>query len=389
MRLNRTALFYFAASVGLAALLVAASVVLTDAPTAVAGTIPPDRVVARLQAGAAKYPPALTADIAAQRAAPSDMALALQTARGMIAFGRERGDSRLVGGAAGVLRPFLSDDNPQALYLAATARQYQHDFPGALALLDRAAKADPRDVNIMLTRATIHIVRGEFDIARQGCDQITALDQPAVGFLCMATSHTLTDQGPAYRTRLEAILAQPSALDAGLRPWAIGLVGEIALHQGDLPSAMAAFQQVLALDPLALRERLMLADIMLASGQSAQVLSLLAGAPDTDGVLIRRVRADPSQSDAMRATLAARFKLNLDLGLTAHAREEAMYFASIAPDPAMALARAQVNWALQHEVEDALLLIDASTAAGTPDAANPVRNWMAKMGVTLPLPPAQ
>ncbi len=384
MQVNRTALFYFVASVGLATLLVAASVLLTDAPTATAGTVPPDRVVAHLQTGA-RYPADLAADIAAQRAAPTDLALALQTARGMIAFGRERGDSRLVGGAAGVLRPFLSDDNPQALYLAATARQYQHDFPGALALLDRAAKADPRDVNILLTRATIHIVEGDFDIARQGCDQITTLD-PAVGFLCMATSHTLTDQGPAYRTRLEAILSQPGVLDAGLRPWAIGLVGEIALHQGDLPAAMRAFQDVLALDPLALRDRLMLADILLASGQAAQVMTLLADAPDTDGVLIRRVLADPAGGDAMRATLAARFKLNLDLGLTAHAREEAMYFALIAPDPAMALARAQVNWALQHEVEDAVLLIDA--AGDDAEAAKPVRDWMAKTGVTLPKPAA-
>lgn len=385
MRLNRTAVFYLGASVLLATVLVMASTVLTDAPVATAGAIPPDRVVARLQ-GDTRYPADLAADIAAQRAAPTDTALALKTARGMIAFGREQGDSRLVGAAAGVLRPFLSDANSQALYLAATARQYQHDFPGALTLLDRALTIDPRDVNARLTRATIRTVLGEFDTARADCQQITDAGQPAVGFLCMATSHTLTDQGPVYAARIKAILAQPGMLDAGLRPWAIGLTGEIALHQGDTATATRAFQEVLALDPSALRERLLLADILLATGQAAQVLPLLGAAPDTDGVLIRRVLADPAGpgAAAMREELAARFALNLDLGLTAHAREEAMYFATIAPDPAMALTRAKVNWAMQHEIEDAILLISAAKAAGDLDASQPVADWMTRTGVTLP-----
>lgn len=383
MRLNRTAVFYLGASVLLATVLVMASTVLTDAPVATAGTIPPDRVVAHLQ-GSTRYPADLADDIAAQRATPTDTALALKTARGMISFGRAQGDSRLVGAAVGVLRPFLSEANPQALYLAATARQYQHDFPGALTLLDRALTIDPRDVNARLTRATIRTVLGQFDTARADCQQITEMGQPAVGFLCMATSHTLTDQGPDYAARIKAILAQPGMLDAGLRPWAIGLTGEIALHQGDKATATRAFQEVLTLDPLALRERLLLADILLATGQAAQVTALLAPAPDTDGVLIRRVLADPAAAGAMRDALADRFALNLDLGLTAHAREEAMYFATIAPDPALALTRAQVNWAMQHEIEDAVLLIAAAKAAGDVDASQPVDDWMARTGVRLP-----
>ncbi|MES2665546.1 MAG: tetratricopeptide repeat protein [Pseudomonadota bacterium] len=383
MRKNQTAVLYLAASALLATVLGMASTVLTDAPVASAGTIPPDRVVAQLQSGA-RYPADLAADIAAQRAAPADAALALKTARGMIAFGREQGDSRLVGGAAGVLRPFLTNANPQALYLAATARQYQHDFPGALALLDRALTLDPGDVNARLTRATIRIVQGEFDSARADCAQISQLGQPAVGFLCMATSHTLTDEGPGYAARINTILAQPGVLDAGLRPWAIGLVGEIAVQQGDTATAARAFQDVLALDPLALRERLLLADLLLATGQAAQVLPLLAPAPDTDGVLIRRVLADPATAGPMRDTLAARFALNLDLGLTAHSREEAMYFSRIAPDPALALARAKVNWELQHEIEDATLLIAAAAATGDTAAAQPVQDWMRRTGARLP-----
>ena len=88
--------------------------------------------------------------------------------------------------------------------------------------------------------------------------------------------------------------------------------------------------------------------------------------------------------DADKAELAKRFKLNLDLGLTAHAREEGQYFLKIAGDPVQALARAQVNWALQHEYDDARLLMDAAVAAGQPAAAQPVRDWMAVQHVTAP-----
>ena len=60
-------------------------------------------------------------------------------------------------------------------YLAATARQYRHDFPGTLTLLDKAAARDGRDANILLSRATIHIVPGDYVAARADCKRINAL----------------------------------------------------------------------------------------------------------------------------------------------------------------------------------------------------------------------
>ena len=74
-----------------------------------------------------------------------------------------------------MLRPFLESGDAQVLYLAATARQYRHDFPGALVLLDRAAALDGRDVNILLSRATIHTVPGDYPTARADCKRINAL----------------------------------------------------------------------------------------------------------------------------------------------------------------------------------------------------------------------
>ncbi len=377
---------YVAAFTGLALVLVVGSALMPKAAAQLGASIPPDRVVAQLHRVGGAYPQSLRDAMAAQRSAPMDLARALGAARALIDEGRNRGDSRLVGAAVGVLRPFLSDPTAETLYLAATARQYQHDFVGALALLDQALALSPDDINAQLSRATILIVRGDYAAARADCQRITEQRRPDIGFLCHATSEILTANGPVFATRLQEILQQPGLLDPQLHGWAMGLIAEVAIHQGDLKLAIAQLEAVLAADPLALRERVMLADLLLEADQPTAALDLLAPAPETDGVLIRRVliaraMGRAAEDSRLVAILDKRFKLNLDLGLTAHAREEALYFLTVANDPGQALARAKVNWALQHEVEDALLLLQAAAAMNEPEAGQPVRDWMAQNAV--------
>jgi tetratricopeptide (TPR) repeat protein len=336
-------------------------------------------VVATLATGQA-YSAGLRTALQAQRAAPTDMALALTAARALIDEGRDNGDSRLVGASLPVLAPFMTA--PEAMYLAATARQYQHDFPGALALLDTVLARDPRSMNALLNRATIRTVLGQHDIALQDCARITALLRADVGFLCAAAAQTLTAAAPDYAARLTRITAEPGLLDPALMPWATSLLGEIAMLQGDVKTAESHLSRVVRDDPTAQRDMLMLADVLLAQNRHTDVLALLQDAPDTDGILIRRVIAGATGD--MRETLAARAQRSLDLGLTAHAREEALYFMRIANDPTRALERAQANWALQHEFDDAQLLIDAADAAGKPQAAQPVMDWMAQRAIHIP-----
>ncbi len=347
-------------------------------------SLTPETVVARVQSDQT-YPDALRTLLQTTRANPGDLAAAKAAARATINAGRDAGDSRMVGASLGILRPFLATPDSETLYLAATARQYQHDFPGALKLLDQALERDPGDVNARLTRATIQTVEGRFTTAEAECRALNAA--PGVAFLCQATALLMTAEAPALEQRLTLILQQPGLMDPGLQPWAIGLLGELAQLNNENPKARDYFQQVLAASPKSLRDRLILADLMLQDGLADQVAPLLKDAPATDGVLIRRVLAAMSlntDSTTDREDLAKRFQLNLDLGLTAHAREEARYFLEIARDPALALHRAQVNWAMQHEFEDAQLLIAAAMAAGQPAAAQPVLDWAADQKVTAP-----
>ena len=363
----------------------------TSAPTATASdpALTDATVVASLQSGKRAYPAAVQDALRATRDAPDKLPSAQAAARILISEGRNAGDTRLVGAALGVLRPFMAKPDAQTLYLAATARQYQHDFTGALVLLDDAIRRDPADINALLTRATVQIVLGRFDLASADCDQLYTLSRPDIGFLCQATNRLLTVDAPKVYDQLGGILAQPGALDPSLHNWARGLQGEIAALQGDATAAQGHLAAVVTSDPFALRERLLLSDLLLAEGKATQVLDLLKPAIPTDGVLIRRVLAAEATGDTATATegrteLAQRFQLNIDLGLTAHAREETLYFLRIAKDPDMALKRALVNWNLQHEIEDAQLLVDAAIIADQPKAAVPVVLWMAEQSVVVP-----
>lgn len=348
-------------------------------------SLTPETVVASLGNGPT-LSDGLRMAIQAQRAAPDDLATATQTARLMIAEGRANGDSRLVGAGLSVLQPFVANSLPSAQFLAASARQYQHDFPGALALLDAVVTAMPNDVNALLSRATIHTVVGDYPAALADCSAIARL-RADVGFLCQATTLALTDTAPQIAERLTAILATHGTLDPSLLPWATSLLGEIALMQGDLAKGETHLRTVLADDPTAQREQLMLADVLLAQGRADQVSSLLANAPETDGVLLRRVLAARAMGQDLPdvvVTLRTRAQRSIDLGLVAHAREEAMYFLQIANDPVQALERAQANWVQQHEYDDARLLIMAADAAGVPAAAQPVLDWMQANRIAIP-----
>ena len=387
----------------LAALLV--TVALLAAITAGASLLRPeadraagdDRVVATLAAGGRAYSDDLRAAIRALRARPGDLAAAQKAARLFIAEGRDAGDSRLVGAALGALRPWLGEDaDAETLLLAATARQYQHDFTGALALLDRAIEVAPDEAGALLMRATIRTVRGEFDQAEHDCQRLRGAGRVDLAFLCQAAALTLTDHAPAIYERLEQIVADPRVLDPGLRGYALGLLGEIAMLQGWNDRAREHLAAVLDADPGELRTRMLLADLVLAEGDPQATLATLEGAPDVDGVLLRRaIAADrigaDDIADPAKAELARRFARNLDLGLTAHAREEARYFLELDVSPAEALSRARVNWSLQHEFEDAQLLLDAAALAGEPAAALPVLEWIETQGVSAPalrIPPS-
>lgn len=319
---------------------------------------------------------------------PGNADIALAVAREVIRQGRAAGDARLVGAGQAVLLPYLPLENPEVLLVSATAAQYRHDFSTAKALLARAVVADPRSLQGWLTLATVQLVTGDVADAITTCRKLFDLGRDDIGFLCIASASTLRPEAAELRRRLDqAIAAKAFAPD--LQGWALGLAGEYARLAGDSAAAITAFEQVVANDPLALRDRLMLVDLEIERGQTKTALALLQQAAPVDGARIRRayLRGLDGQPDEVAQemdALAAELAANLALGNNSHAREEALFSLLLTGDAGMALERALANWDLQKEYDDARLLLAAAQAAGKPEAAAGVTAWLTLEGLVLP-----
>lgn len=349
----------------------------------------PSTVVATLRSAGA-LPEEIRSAMAAYRARPAVPQTALAAAQALIGEARRSGDARLSGAALAVLQTLVLQGDPTGIHLAAVARQQQHDFSGALVLLDRLLTDRPDHLDARLLRATLHLVQGDIPSAREDCGALIPL-APAPGFLCLVSTYTLSPEAPDIARELDRLLQAGGGVEGTTRAWALSLAGEIAWMQGDLRGAETALRAALALDPAGQREAVMLADVLLEGGRAAEVQKLLAGFPATDAVSLRLLRAAGDGAgvgralvrDARRA-LAARVAESQALGLSAHAREEGQFLLWIEGDAATALERAEANWRNQKEYDDAVLLVQAAIAAGQPERARPVIDWIAVTGTSAP-----
>lgn len=106
-----------------------------------------------------------------------------------------------------------------------------------------------------------------------------------------------------------------------------------------------------------------------------------------DALLLRyalALQALPGQQTAFQAAkaeLAARFNAAMQRGDTVHQREQARFALFLQQDVPAALQLAQKNWAIQKEVPDMRILLEAALAARNYAAAQPVLAWVAAHGV--------
>ncbi len=314
---------------------------------------------------------------------PGDLTLAVRLARCAIEAGRETGDPRFFGQAQAALASWWKQPDPpaQALLLRATLKQSTHDFPGALADLDRLIAANPRDGQALLTRATVLTVQGRYAEARADCARIARLTVPLVTIACDAAPASVSgDAASAYRALTGALAAR--AADAGLAEWAQTLAGEIAQRRGDATAAEAHFRAALALDP---RDPYLLgayADFLLDRDRPAEVVPLLKDYTRNDNLLLRLALAEArlpelgSSFAAHRTDLEDRFDAARRRGDTLHRREEARFALEIAKNSARALALARENWNVQRESADLRILLSAAKAAGDTAALREAGDWV-------------
>lgn len=313
---------------------------------------------------------------------PGDLALALRVASADVEAARAEADPRYNGYAEAALGRWIALPSPPmaVLVLRATLRQSRHDFAGAMADLNEALAADPRNAQARLIRAVILEVQGAYDEALGNCLSLALYVEPLVTETCIASVHSVHGMAGPSRTLVQAALSRTPGNEQ-IRLWAFTVLAETDARLGDGEAAERHFREALS---LGLRDTYLLgayADFLLDAGRAQEVRPLLRDETRIDPLLLRLALAEQalgeSTLDAHIGDLRERFAANRQRGDTSHQREEARFALHLLKDPQEALRLAEANWAQQREPWDVRILLEAALAAGAPDAARPVLDWLA------------
>ena len=320
---------------------------------------------------------------AAWRADPNDVTLAVRLARRYFDRAGAEGDPRYVGYAQAALAPWWTQPAPPTAVRVqrAVLRQYGHQFNEALADLEATAQAEPENAEAWAWLAAIHMVRADYGDVVRACARLAPLTTALLGTGCRASVDSLTGQAEAAARALSAALQAAPAAEADERLWALTRLAEITERRGDFAVAERAFREALGLGVADVYLQAAYADFLLDRGRPAEVLALLKDGSRADVLLLRLALAakaakDP-RSEGWTRELAARFDAARARGDRTHEKEEARFALALLGDTARALTLARSNYAVQREPADARILLEAGVAARQPEAAAPVRDWMA------------
>ena len=320
----------------------------------------------------------------AQNAQPQDVVLAVRLANRYFEETAAEGDPRYIGYAQAVLAPWWAQaaPPPELRVVRAKLRQFNHDFPAAVADLQGAVQAQPGLAEGWSWLAAIAMVQARYDDARQACAKLVPLTSALTAAACRASADAVTGQADAAAASLRQALEQARDASAPEKLWALTRLAETEERRGDFAAADAAYKTALALGQ---PDGYLLAassDFLLDRGRPAEVLALLKGRERADLLLLRLAIAarDAKSPDAAALALALgeRFDAARLRGDTTHQKEEARFALALRGDTKRALELAQANWAVQKEPADARVLLEAAVAAKVPAAAEPVLQWMAQ-----------
>jgi len=315
----------------------------------------------------------------ASAACATNLPLALATARDAIRRARAEADPRILGLAQLALAPWLSHDLPpvDALVLRGTVRQSLHDFDGALQDLDAALSRAPRHESALLTKATIHVVRGEVPAARTAAARLLTLVEPLTATVIIAQIAELDGHGEsAVRTLGSALSRQepkPNDVPADRLEtvvWATTTLAEMLDRRGRPSEAEHHFKAALGMAPTDPYLLGAYGDFLLDQRRPAEVLALLEGHERIDSLLLRMAEAQrafkPGSESAVIERLGERFDLARARGDRLHLREEARFHLRLRADRVTAHRLALENWAIQKEPADRRLMMESEPVSQQP-----------------------
>lgn len=323
------------------------------------------------------------------RARPTDLPATILLVRALIEKNRAEADPRALAQAQVLLKNWSTSSGSipvELLVLRGIIHQRLHQFDVSLEDLDRAVQLDPYNAQAWLTKASVHLVRGDHARARDACVALMRVQNDLNAIAITAHWGSLTGSARnSYRTLSKALAESQRTprTPATELVWIQTLLGEIATRLGDVPAAEAHFQSALAVAPTDPYLLGVYADFLMDQGRAKEVSRWLAPHARIDALLLRLTEANlllsgrnSGKVQEQIAALGARFDAARLRGDAMHQREESRFQCRLANNPLSAMQLARENWKVQREPADARAFLEAARAAKDAQATLEILEWL-------------
>ena len=328
-----------------------------------------------------------------QAATPTHNASAdIALAQAYLNYGRDTGDARYLGRAEAVIAPLVAmrPAMVNALLVEATILQSRHQFVESRRVLQTILARDPDNPQAWLTLASVAMVQGDMEEAHRDCARLMGGVDALVVAGCLAAWSSATGHADNALRILDAIAQQEPNEPAAMQSWAHGLMADAAKTLGQSDRADAEFVKALQFAP---GDNFLLADyadFLLDRGHPQKALELTRDYSQSDTSYLRQVLAEYRLgSPATKADIqqmASRFgDLEQRGDSRLYGREEARFALQLQNDPAKALRLAREDWSHQRAPEDMRVYLEAALAAGQPQAALPVVEFLQRTRLEDPV----
>jgi Tfp pilus assembly protein PilF len=299
-----------------------------------------------------------------------------------IAEARNTGDPRYLGYAQATLAPWWkqAEAPTQILVLRATLLQSSHQFPAALNDLNLVLRKDRNNPQAWLTRATIQQVTGHYAEAKNSCMHLYSLAPEIITTTCLNNIASLNGEADKSYAALADVYKKSPHIDPSIKIWVLTLLAEMSTRRGDAVAAQSWYKIALGVDTPDSYLLGSYADFLLDQNRAAEVIALLKEKTRVDALLLRYTIALQNQKSSLAQeqvnTLEQRFNAAIMREDTVHQREHARFELQVKNHPAIALALAQKNWAIQKEAADLRIYLEAALASNSRQAALPALEWL-------------